>query len=153
MTGILTIRGTVERGRQLGRKLGFPTVNVTLREGVYPSFGVYVARTQLWDGRILGGVASVGVNPTTGVVQPRMEVWLFDFDEEIYGRETETELVRYLRGELLFLDSQGNADICALVAQVKRDGVEARRALYAVAQERETSKFFESARSSMRIGA
>ena len=73
-----------------------------------PKFGVYATRTRLADGRYLAGVANIGVNPTTGEVEPRLEVFLFDFDEDIYGEIIETELVAFLRPEETFRDAAGN---------------------------------------------
>ena len=96
------IEGVVEKGQQLGRKLGIPTANVSLGEYVTPKLGVYATRTRLKDGRKLGGVANIGVNPTTGVVEPRLEVWLFDFDEDIYGETIETDLIGFIRPEEKF---------------------------------------------------
>lgn len=123
------IEGVVEKGRQLGRKLGFPTANVSLNEYVAPTFGVYATWTRLKDGRKLGGVANIGVNPTTGLVEPRLEVWLFDFDEDIYGETIETELIEFLRPEETFRDAAGNFDVPAMVAQVHRDAAKARQIL------------------------
>lgn len=97
------IEGPVQRGRQLGRKLGFPTANVDLQDYVTPRFGVYATRTRLSDGREVAGVANIGVNPTvTGVTRPLLEVWLFDFDEDIYDRVIETDLIAFLRPEEKF---------------------------------------------------
>jgi riboflavin kinase/FMN adenylyltransferase len=115
------IEGVVQKGRQLGRKLGFPTANVPLGDYVAPKFGVYATRTRLHDGRRLGGVANIGVNPTTGVVEPRLEVWLFDFDEDIYGETIETELIAFLRPEEKF------PSIPAMVEQIWRDATRARQ--------------------------
>jgi riboflavin kinase/FMN adenylyltransferase len=115
------IEGVVQKGRQLGRKLGFPTANVLLGDYVAPKFGVYATRTRLTDGRKLGGVANIGVNPTTGEVEPRLEVWLFDFDEDIYGETIETELIEFLRPEEKF------PSIPAMVEQVWRDASQARQ--------------------------
>jgi riboflavin kinase/FMN adenylyltransferase len=115
------IEGVVQKGRQLGRKLGFPTANVLLADYVAPKFGVYATRTRLADGRRLGGVANIGVNPTTGVVEPRLEVWLFDFDEDIYGEVIETELIEFLRPEEKF------PSIPAMVEQIWRDAGRARQ--------------------------
>jgi riboflavin kinase/FMN adenylyltransferase len=115
------IEGVVQKGRQLGRKLGFPTANVLLADYVAPKFGVYATRTRLADGRRLGGVANIGVNPTTGVVEPRLEVWLFDFDEDIYGEVIEAELIEFLRPEEKF------PSIPAMVEQVWRDAGRARQ--------------------------
>jgi len=117
------IEGVVRKGRQLGRELGFPTANVLLGEYVAPKFGVYATRTRLTDGRAFDGVANIGVNPTTGVVAPRLEVWLFGFDEDIYGETIETELVAFLRPEELF------SSIEAMVEEVRRDERAARAVL------------------------
>ncbi|WP_310542463.1 bifunctional riboflavin kinase/FAD synthetase [Phenylobacterium sp.] len=97
------IEGPVQRGRQLGRTLGFPTANVALADYVTPRYGVYATRTRLSDGRELPGVANIGVNPTVhGVTEPLLEVWLFDFDEDIYDRIIETDLIAFLRPEEKF---------------------------------------------------
>ena len=117
------IEGVVEQGAQLGRQLGFPTANVALGDYVRPALGVYATRTRLADGRLVPGVASVGTNPTVGVVEPRLEVWLFDFDEDLYGQVIETELVAYLRPEAKFDSLQ------ALTAQVRADADQARALL------------------------
>ena len=115
------IEGVVQKGRQLGRKLGFPTANVLLGDYVAPKFGVYATKTRLTDGRKLGGVANIGVNPTTGEVDPRLEVWLFDFDEDIYGETIETELIAFLRPEEKF------PSIGAMVEQIWLDASQARQ--------------------------
>jgi riboflavin kinase/FMN adenylyltransferase len=122
MTGVQTASGVVQRGRMLGRTLGFPTANLPAPPAL-SAYGVYAARTRLADGRCFEGVASVGTNPTVGGVAPVLEVWLFDFDEDIYGQTIEIDLVAYLRAEERF------ADIEAMVAQIQRDAVHARRVL------------------------
>jgi riboflavin kinase/FMN adenylyltransferase len=96
------IEGLVEKGQQLGRKLGIPTANVALGEYVTPRLGVYATRTRLRDGRHLPGATNIGMNPTTGLVEARLEVWLFDFDEDIYGEVIETELIAFIRPEEKF---------------------------------------------------
>jgi riboflavin kinase/FMN adenylyltransferase len=116
------ITGVVQRGRQLGRQLGFPTANVNLGSSGAP-FGVYATRTWLEDGREFSGVASIGTNPTFGHVAPVLEVWMFDFDEDIYGQTIRTELVAFLRGERKF------ATVNALVEQVAIDAAETRQLL------------------------
>lgn len=117
------IEGVVRRGKQLGRQLGFPTANVMLGDYVVPRFGVYATRTRLPDGREIAGAASLGVNPTTGEEEPRLEVWLFDFDEDLYGQVIETDLIAYIRPEEKF-DS-----IETLVEQIRRDEAAARALL------------------------
>jgi riboflavin kinase/FMN adenylyltransferase len=118
------IEGPVVRGRQLGRKLGYPTANVGLADYVVPKFGVYATRTRLPDGRKLPGVANIGVNPTVdGVTAPLLEVWLFDFDEDIYDQVIETDLMAFLRQELKF------AGLDEMTVQVLKDADEARSIL------------------------
>jgi riboflavin kinase/FMN adenylyltransferase len=115
------IEGVVQRGRQLGRKLGFPTANVALDDYVIPKFGVYATRTRLPDGRDVPGVANIGVNPTIeGVRIPLLEVWLFDFDEDIYDQVIETDLIAFLRPELKFDGLE------TMTAQVMKDAKVAR---------------------------
>ncbi|MDX5331803.1 MAG: bifunctional riboflavin kinase/FAD synthetase [Caulobacteraceae bacterium] len=117
------IEGPVQRGRQLGRELGFPTANVHLDDYVQPRFGVYATRTRLPDGREIPGVANIGVNPTVGEVAPLLEVWLFDFDEDIYDQTIETDLITFLRPEAKFGSLQ------EMVDQVMRDADHARKIL------------------------
>jgi riboflavin kinase/FMN adenylyltransferase len=117
------IEGVVVEGRRLGRKLGFPTANVELNGYVRPRLGSYATRTRLADGRLMPGVANIGENPTTGLVAARLEVWLFDFDEDLYGQTIETELVAFLRPELKF------DDLDALTAQIRADADQARALL------------------------
>jgi riboflavin kinase/FMN adenylyltransferase len=123
------IEGVVQKGRQLGRQLGFPTANVPLGDYVAPKFGVYATRTRLQDGREFNGVANIGVNPTTGLVEPRLEVWLFAFDEDIYGETIETDLIAFLRPEVAFRDAAGGFDVPAMVEQVHEDARQARAIL------------------------
>lgn len=117
------IEGVVRRGQQLGRTLGFPTANVFMVDYVVPRLGVYATRTRLPDGRVFAGVANIGNNPTTGEVETRLEVWLFDFDEDLYGQVIETQLIAFLRPEEKF----GSID--AMVEQIRVDERQARAIL------------------------
>ncbi|MDO9474597.1 MAG: bifunctional riboflavin kinase/FAD synthetase [Caulobacter sp.] len=117
------IEGVVRRGQQLGRTLGFPTANVFMIDYVVPRLGVYATRTRLPDGRVVPGVANIGNNPTTGEVETRLEVWLFDFDEDLYGQVIETQLIAFLRPEEKF----GSID--AMVEQIREDERQARAIL------------------------
>jgi riboflavin kinase/FMN adenylyltransferase len=117
------IEGVVRRGQQLGRTLGFPTANVFMVDYVVPRLGVYATRTRLPDGRVVPGVANIGNNPTTGEVETRLEVWLFDFDEDLYGQVIETRLIAFLRPEEKF------SSIDAMVEQIRLDERQARAIL------------------------
>jgi riboflavin kinase/FMN adenylyltransferase len=116
------IEGEVQRGRQLGRKLGYPTANVALADYVIPRFGVYATRTRLPDGRDIPGVANIGINPTIeGTRAPLLEVWLFDFDEDIYDQVIETDLIAFLRPEAKFDSLEIMTEQVMKDAQAARD--------------------------------
>lgn len=118
------IDGVVEAGEKRGRELGFPTANVHLGELLHPRHGVYAVRVRIegeTDWR--GGVANFGRTPTTGLRDPLLETFIFDFDGDIYGQMLEVALVAYLRPELKF-DTVGD-----MVEQMQRDSAEARAAL------------------------
>jgi len=116
-----TILGTVVRGEQLGRKLGFPTANLSAHSEQFPPNGVYVVEARL-AGALFRGVANLGFRPTvaTGKSERLLELHLFDLEREIYGEEIEVRFVRYLRPEHKF------ADVEALKAQIAADVRQAR---------------------------
>jgi riboflavin kinase/FMN adenylyltransferase len=88
-----------------------------------PAYGVYATRTRLPDGRVIDGVANLGVRPMFEIDQPLLEVWLFDFDEDLYGQTVETGLIAFLRGEMAF------DGLDALKAQIDLDAAAARAVL------------------------
>jgi riboflavin kinase/FMN adenylyltransferase len=92
---------------------------------VRPAYGVYATRTRLPDGRVVDGVANLGVRPMFQSEEPLLEVWLFDFDEDIYGQEIETQLIAWIRPELKFDGLE------ALKARIDQDAIDARMALAA----------------------
>ena len=118
------IQGEVIHGDKRGRTIGVPTANIPMGDYMRPAYGVYATRTRLPDGREIAGVANIGVNPTVpGEIAPRLEVWLFDFDEDLYDQVIETDLVAYLRPEEKF-DS-----LEAMVEQINADAAQARALL------------------------
>ena len=118
------MEGVVVHGDKLGRTIGFPTANISLEDYVRVRHGIYAVRTRLADGREVAGVAYVGRRPTVNLgTEERLEVHLFDFDEDLYGQTLETDLVRFLRGDERF-DSME-----AMVEQMDRDKAEARATL------------------------
>ena len=118
------VDGLVEHGEKRGRTIGFPTANLHLGELIHPRHGVYAVRT-----RIAGetdwrqGVANFGRTPTTGIRDPLLETFIFDFDGDIYGQQLEVALVRFLRPELKFDDLE------AMVAQMHLDVEETKSVL------------------------
>ena len=117
------IRGEVIHGDKRGRTIGVPTANIELNGYMRPAYGVYAVRTRLPDARVIDGVASLGVRPMYALETPLLEVWLFDFDEEIYGQTVDTQLIAWLRGEEKFDGLE------ALKVQIDADAKAARAAL------------------------
>ncbi len=97
------VDGVVEHGEKRGRTIGFPTANLHLGELIHPRHGVYAVRARIGDEPVWrDGVANFGRTPTTGIRDPLLETFIFDFDQDIYGQPIEVALVRYLRPELKF---------------------------------------------------
>jgi len=118
-----SISGRVVRGLGLGRKLGFPTANVHLKRIQAPVDGIFAARVTGLGVGALDGVASVGTRPTIGGGLPLLEVLIFDFDRDIYGRYITVHFVKRLREERHF------ADLELLKRQMRVDVEAARAAL------------------------
>ena len=114
------IQGEVIHGDKRGRTIGVPTANVAMGDYMRPAYGVYATRTRLPDGRVIKGVANLGVRPMFEIEQPLLEVWLLDFNESLYGQTLETELVAFLRGEMKF------DGLDALKVQIEADAAKAR---------------------------
>ncbi len=95
--------GTVQKGRELARQLGFPTANVSPEAELLPPYGVYAVRVEI-EGAWRTGVANLGVRPTveTGNAQPSLEVHVFDWQGDLYGQSLEVRLERFLRPEQKF---------------------------------------------------
>jgi len=110
------ISGKVIPGARLGRELGFPTANIALAQRP-PLSGIYVVEVE----GLGGGVASLGTRPTVNpVATPLLEVHLFDWDGELYGKRLRVRFLRKLRDEAKF------DDLAALRAAIARDAALAR---------------------------
>ncbi|MGK0442364.1 MAG: riboflavin kinase/FMN adenylyltransferase [Pseudohongiellaceae bacterium] len=97
------ISGRVMVGQQLGRTLGSPTANVQLRRLQTAITGVYAVRVALADGRVVNGVANVGLRPTVGdLVKAILEVYILDFNEDIYGQNISVIFRHKIRDEKKF---------------------------------------------------
>ena len=96
------LTGKVTDGRKIGRKIGVPTANLTVPEGVaVPKFGVYACRVEI-DGIQYAAVANVGTRPTVGGHRITVEPWILGFDGDLYGRELTLEFHKFLRPERKF---------------------------------------------------
>jgi len=102
LTRPFAIEGTVERGAQLGRELGWPTANLRLGKYLRPSYGIYAVRGRLPDGRVLDGVASLGIRPSFEPPVELLEPHFFDFSGDLYGHMIEVALIEFLRPEAKF---------------------------------------------------
>lgn len=116
------IVGVVEHGDKRGRELGFPTANVAMTDFLVPKFGIYAVRSVV-DGESHDGVASLGIRPTFDQTDVKLEVHLFDFSGDLYGRSMRVEFHGFIRPEEKF-DS-----VYALKAQMAEDARTARRLL------------------------
>lgn len=112
--------GRVLPGQQLGRELGYPTANVNIQRRQSAVLGIFAVRVSGLGPEPLDGVASVGTRPTFGGVKPILEVHLFDFAADIYGRYIHVDFVTKLRDEEKFDTAE------ALVEQMHRDARHAR---------------------------
>src|SRR6201982_2134075 len=117
-----TILGTVVRGDDLGKKIGFPTANLSAHSEQFPPNGVYFAEAIL-AGSVYPGVVNLGYRPTVSSDRSErvLEIHLFDFDRDIYGQDVEVRFIRYLRPEQKF------ENVDALVRQIELDVHRARK--------------------------
>ncbi len=124
-----TMRGRVVAGARLGRELGYPTANLRIHRKRAALGGIFAVRVRGIDVPVgsaqRAGVASLGTRPTVNGTEPLLEVHVFDFSGDLYGRELEVEFIAKLRDEVRFENLQ------ALVEQMHRDAADARRILAA----------------------
>ncbi|HEX6257487.1 MAG TPA: bifunctional riboflavin kinase/FAD synthetase [Euzebyales bacterium] len=116
------IDGTVIHGDHRGKGLGYPTANLEVDDRVVvPATGVYAGVLTHPDGRELPAVTSIGTNPTFNGATLRVETYVLDFDEDLYGLDVMVDLRRFLRGQQRF------DDVAALIAAMDGDVRRARR--------------------------
>jgi riboflavin kinase / FMN adenylyltransferase len=117
-----SVVGTVIGGDKVGKKLGFPTANLSAHSEQFPPNGVYFAEAWL-DGVLNHGVVNLGVRPTVAQGEPQraLEIHLLDFNQEIYGQEIEVRFLQYLRPEKKFPNLE------ALTGQIEADVQQARK--------------------------
>ena len=109
-----SITGKVARGKQIGRTIGFPTVNIGIKRKLSPVLGVYSVLIK-HNSETYAGVCNVGKRPTLGGTKTLLEVFIFDFDKEIYGDSVEVIFKQKCRDEKKF----GSFD--ELKEQIKND--------------------------------
>ncbi|MCK3658418.1 bifunctional riboflavin kinase/FMN adenylyltransferase [Pasteurellaceae bacterium Pebbles2] len=115
------IWGKVVHGQKLGRTIGFPTANIRLQRQVNPVKGVYAVRVELNCGAIFNGIANIGQRPTVSGAKQLLEVHLFDFNQNLYGKNIQVEFCHKLRDEIKF------PSLDALKVQIQQDEQNARQ--------------------------
>lgn len=98
------LTGTVSKGRQLGRTIGFPTANLSIAQDykLIPKMGIYVVQSSI-GGKMVFGVMNIGTNPTvTSENKLSIEVYYLNFNGDLYGQQIEVSLLAYIRGEEKF---------------------------------------------------
>lgn len=121
-----SIFGQVQQGRALGRTIGFPTANIALSNQQLPPHGVYAVRVREVDsGKLFSGAANLGLRPTVDTLEAPLllEVHLFDFSGDLYGKNLEVEFVAHLREQRKF------ASLALLRTQLELDTTQARAVL------------------------
>jgi len=121
------VEGVVQGGARRGAGLGYPTANIALGKGAALAHGIYAVHVE-FEGTRYQAAAYLGTRPTFDDGSPVLEVFLFDFDGDLYGRRIEVEFVDFLRGDRKF-DS-----LEALKAQMDIDCARAREVLTADAE-------------------
>ncbi|EIJ70479.1 bifunctional riboflavin kinase/FAD synthetase [Pasteurella bettyae] len=115
-----SIFGKVVHGQKLGSTIGFPTANIRLQRQVNPVKGVFAVRVKCPCGSVFEGVANIGQRPTLNGVEQRLEVYLFDFNDDLYGKTILVTLCHKIRNEIKF------SSITALTEQIAQDVLVAR---------------------------
>jgi riboflavin kinase/FMN adenylyltransferase len=116
------VSGTVVPGRKRGTGLGFPTANIQMPSITSPKTGVYAVEAEV-DGKIYGGAANLGYNPTFGENDLSLEAHLFDFDRELYGKQITVWFIDRLRDEKRF------SSVDELAEQIGKDVAKAKKIL------------------------
>ena len=98
-----SIEGKVQRGKQLGKKIGFPTANIDIKDYILAKTGVYAVRVKKQKGtKFLKGIANLGYRPTFNGKKILLEVHLFNFSENLYNKYLKVEFLNFIRKEKKF---------------------------------------------------
>ena len=98
-----SIEGTVEKGRMMGKKIGFPTCNIDIKNYILAKTGVYAVKVNVKKNRkIYGGIANLGYRPTFNQKKLLLEVNLFNFSGNLYNKKLSVEFLKFIRGEKKF---------------------------------------------------
>ena len=120
MGRMYSVSGEIIVGNKLGRTIGFPTCNILVDDTmITPPNGVYITTCTI-DGVTRSSVTNVGVKPTIGTYEKNIETHIFDFNEDVYGKQIRVDFIKHTRGEQKF------DGLDALKKQIESDSIEAR---------------------------
>ena len=119
------VEGIVQHGHKLGRTIGFPTANLLMGDYIRPAYGVYAVRGRLSGGRVIDGVANLGIRPIMDVPEELLEPHFLDFTGDLYDQSIEVEMIRFMRPEEKLFD------FAELKTWIERDVADARAILAA----------------------
>lgn len=119
------LTGTVVSGKNLGEKLGFPTANLEISETykLIPKVGAYIIRSN-FDGQFIYGMMNIGFRPTVSGKHKTIEIHFFDFNENLYGKSIQVEVLSFLREEQKFNSVED------LKSQLIQDAQQAKEEIY-----------------------
>lgn len=112
------LTGIIQKGKQLGRTIGFPTANFKIHESykLIPKNGVYIVKSVM-DGKVVFGMMNIGINPTVEGKNLSIEVFYLDFDDDLYDRKIAVAMLHYIRPEKKF------NGVVELKAQLEKDKI------------------------------
>ena len=118
------LTGSVTRGDQIGRQIGYPTANIVIEEKykLIPADGIYAVKVAI-ENNIFNGMGYIGSRPTLDGVFRNIEVNIFDFNHEIYGKKIRLEFHKFMRGDIKFSSLEG------LKEQLAKDKIEVNKFL------------------------
>ncbi len=117
---VVDIAGKVVHGQKLGRTIGVPTANIRLHKHTPAIQGVFATRIHGLGSRVYEGVANIGHRPTVGGLKPQLEVHIFDWQQNLYGRHLRVEFCEFIRREMKF------SGLEPLQTQIQRDIITAK---------------------------
>lgn len=112
----IEVSGVVVHGAGRGRELGFPTANLDTESSALPESGIYAAKVMIEgekEWRI--GAANIGINPTFGNEGRKLEVYIINYDKDIYGKKLRVRLISFIRPEKRFKNRE------ELILQMEKD--------------------------------
>jgi len=118
------IEGVVKKGKKLGKKLGYPTCNISIKNYVLPKIGIYAVKISIGiKKKILNGVAYLGYRPTFGGKEIALEVNIFDIKKNLYRKRLRIYFLKFIRGEQKFKNSTN------LTRRMNKDVIFAKKSL------------------------